>query len=59
MSRLAILPPLTCRKCGVSNPVVFLAPIVIAEAGTCICLECARKRRWLDPEGNLKPGISL
>lgn len=59
MSAPAILPPMTCRKCGASNPVVFLAPVVVAGAGTCICYACARARHWLDPDDNLKPGIEL
>jgi len=59
VSTLAILPPMTCRKCGASNPMVFLAPVVMAGAGTCICYACARSRRWLDSDGNLKPGIEL
>ncbi|MCZ0811864.1 hypothetical protein N5A93_06445 [Roseovarius sp. EGI FJ00037] len=59
MTAPAILPPMTCRKCGTSNPVIFLAPVVVAGAGTCICLDCAEARRWLDPDGNLKPGITL
>ncbi|PWL30622.1 hypothetical protein [Marivita sp. XM-24bin2] len=59
MSASAILPPMTCRKCGASNPVVFLAPVVMAGAGTYICYACARARRWLDPDGNLRTGIEL
>jgi hypothetical protein len=50
---------MTCRKCGTSNPVIFLGPVVVAGAGTCICLDCAEARRWLDPDGTLKPGITL
>jgi predicted hotdog family 3-hydroxylacyl-ACP dehydratase len=50
---------MTCRKCGASNPVVFLAPVVTFGAETCICYACARARHWLDPDGNLKPGIEL
>lgn len=53
------LAPMTCRKCGTSNPVIFLAPVVVAGAGTCICLDCANARQWLDADGNLKPGIEL
>ena len=53
------LPPLTCRKCGSVNPTVYLAPAVLPGYGTCICMECALKRGWLDADGNLKPGISL
>jgi len=59
MTAPAILPPMTCRKCGTSNPVIFLAPVVVTGAGTCICLDCAEACRWLDPDGNLKPGITL
>lgn len=59
MSVPVILPPMTCRKCGASNQVVFLAPVVTVGAGTCICYACARARQWLAPDGNLKPGIEL
>ena len=53
------LPVLSCRKCGRSNPWVYLAPVVIAGAGTCICVEWAAARGWLDEAGNLKPGVTL
>lgn len=59
MSSPAILSPMTCRKCGTSNPVIFLAPIVAKASGTCICLDCAEAHKWLDPDGNLKPGVEL
>ncbi|KPN63038.1 hypothetical protein SAMN04488527_11057 [Aliiroseovarius crassostreae] len=59
MSGPAILPPMTCRKCGASNPVIFLAPVIVTGSGTCICLDCAEAREWLDPDGNLKAGIEL
>ena len=57
MSGPTPLPHLTCRKCGRSNPAVYLAPVVVA--GTCICLDCAAARGWLDIAGNLKPGVEL
>ncbi len=53
------LPELSCRKCGRSNPWVYLAPGVIAGAATCICMDCAAARGWLDEAGNLKPGVAL
>ncbi|WP_085308093.1 hypothetical protein [Planktotalea arctica] len=59
MSSPAILFLMTCRKCGASNPVIFLAPVIMKGSGTCICLDCAEARKWLDPYGNLKPGIEL
>ncbi len=59
MNGLAPLPQLTCRKCGKSNPVVYLAPVVVDGSGTCICFACADARGWLDRSGNLKEGITL
>lgn len=54
------LPALACRKCGRSNPWVYLAPVVVEGAGTtCICMDCAEARGWLDEAGNLKPGVVL
>jgi hypothetical protein len=50
---------MTCRKCGASNPVIFLAPVIVKGSGTCICLDCAEARSWLDPDGNLKLGVEL
>ncbi len=59
MSRTAILPRMTCRKCGASNPVIFLAPVIVKGSCSCICLDCAEARSWLDPDGNLKAGVEL
>ena len=59
MSGPTPLSHLTCRKCGRSNPAVYLAPVVVAGTGTCICLDCAAARGWLDIAGNLKPGVEL
>ena len=55
------LATLTCRKCGRLNPWVYFAPVILPPepSGTCICMDCAAARGWLDPTGNLKPGISL
>ena len=53
------LPVLSCRKCGRSNPLVYLAPVVVEGTGTCICMDCATLRGWLDAAGNLKPGVAL
>ena len=53
------LPHLSCRKCGRSNPLVYLAPVVVEGTGTCICMDCATLRGWLDAAGNLKLGVSL
>ena len=53
------LPALSCRKCGRSNPLVYLAPVVVEATGTCICMDCAKSRGWLDAAGNLKPGVAL
>ena len=53
------LPVLSCRKCGRNNPLVYVAPVVVEGAGTCICMDCAEARGWLDAAGNLKPGVSL
>ena len=38
---------------------LLLAPVVIVGAGTCICMNCATLRGWLDAAGNLKPGVAL
>ncbi|MCZ0963093.1 hypothetical protein [Paracoccus benzoatiresistens] len=59
MSRAHLLPELSCRTCGRLNPWVYLAPVVVAGSGTCICMDCAAARGWLDAAGNLKPGIAL
>jgi len=59
MNRAAILPPMTCRKCGASNPVIFLAPVIVTGSCSCICLDCAEARKWLDPDGNVKAGVEL
>ncbi|WP_299846365.1 hypothetical protein [uncultured Paracoccus sp.] len=61
MSGPILLPRLTCRKCGSVNPIVYLAPVILPgdPSGSCICLDCADARGWLDPTGNLKPGITL
>lgn len=59
MSGPAILPPMACRKCGTSNPVIFLAPVIVKGSSSCNCLDCAEARSWLDPDGNLKPGVEL
>ena len=53
------LPDLSCRKCGRSNPWVYVAPVVVERTGTCICMDCAEARGWLDAAGNLKPGVAL
>ena len=53
------LPVLSCRKCGRSNPWVYLAPVVVEGTGTCICMDCAKARGWLNAVGNLKLGVSL
>lgn len=52
-------PALTCRKCGTSNPMIYFAPVIIDNAGTCVCFACAAARRWTDQDGNLRPGIIL
>ncbi len=59
MSGLHPLPHLSCRKCGMLNPWVYLAPVVVAGSGTCICMDCAAVRGWLDTAVNLKPGVVL
>lgn len=53
------LPRLTCRKCGRSNPPIYLAPVTLEGTGTCICFTCADARGWLDANGNLKTGVTL
>ncbi|WP_408595303.1 hypothetical protein ACIPCF_18855 (plasmid) [Paracoccus marcusii] len=53
------LPDLSCRKCGTTNPPVYLAPVTVGRAGTCICIGCAEARGWLDRDGNVKKGIAL
>jgi hypothetical protein len=53
------LPHLSCRTCGRSNPWVYVAPVAVEGTGTCICMDCAEARGWLDRAGNLKPGIVL
>ena len=50
---------LSCRKCGRNNPLVYLAPVVVEGSGTCICMDCAEARGWLDRAGNLKPRVAL
>ena len=59
MSGPHALPALACRKCGRSNPWAYFAPVVIEKTGTCICMDCAKARGWLDEAGNLKPGVVL
>lgn len=59
MSAPLTLPRLSCRKCGRTNPMAYLAPVVIEAEGTCICQDCAEARQWLDRDGNLRPGIEL
>lgn len=61
MSGPAPLPQLSCRKCGRTNPLVYLAPVILPDeqTGSCICIPCATVRGWLDADGNLKPGIEL
>ena len=56
---LVALPDLTCRKCDRRNPGVYLAPVVMDGSGTCICMECADARGWLDKSGNLQPGVTV
>lgn len=53
------LPVLSCRKCGRNNPWVYVAPVVVEGAGTCICMVCAEARGWLNAVRSLKPGVSL
>lgn len=53
------LPQLTCRKCGVKNPLVYFAPVSVNGKGTCICFNCAESRNWLDVNGNIKKGVTL
>jgi hypothetical protein len=59
MSGPLALPRLSCRKCGKTNPPVYLAPVTTEAEGSCICLDCAKARQWLDSDGNLRPGIEL
>jgi len=59
MSGPLTLQSLTCRKCGRSNPWVYLAPVVIEGSGTCICMDCAAACGWLDKSGNLRPEVTL
>lgn len=59
MSGPTPLPRLTCRNCGRPNPRVYLAPAMVEGTGTCICMDGAGARGWLDRSGNLKPGIAL
>lgn len=58
MSGPTPLPRLSCRNCGRPNPWIYLALAVIEGTGTCISMDCARARGWLDRSGNLKPGIA-
>jgi len=53
------LPRLSCRKCGRTSPPVYFAPVTIEGEGSCICYACAEERHWLDPDGDLRPGIEL
>lgn len=53
------LPQLECRKCEAINPMVYLAPVVVDGAGSCICLDCADARGWVDRDGNLCEGVKL
>ena len=59
MVEVKILPELTCRKCEVKNPFVYLSPVVVKNKGSCICIPCAKKRNWLDGDDNLKPNTEL
>ena len=34
-------------------------PLPADPVGTCICMDCAQARGWLDRDGNLNPGIEL
>ena len=52
-------PQLKCRKCEAVNPMVYLAPVVIDGAGSCICLDCADARGWIDGNGNICEGVEL
>lgn len=53
------LPQMECRKCGAANPLVYLAPVVIDTVGSCICMDCAQARGWLDRDGALRPDVTL
>ncbi len=61
MSALPFPAPMECRKCGTLNPAVYLATVFVEadQAGTCICLPCARACGWLDADDNLRTGIEL
>ena len=59
MAQTETFPALTCRKCGTANPLVYFAPVVVSESGTCICFNCAKARNWLDPDGNLRADVHL
>ena len=59
MSGPLTLPRLSCRKCGRTSPPVYFAPVTIEGEGSCICYACAEERHWLDPDGDLRPGIEL
>ena len=56
---LGKLPQLECRKCEAINPMVYLAPVVVDGAGSCICLDCADARGWVDRDGNIREGVEL
>lgn len=56
-SPVQILPSLLCRKCGKVSPWVYYAPIT--ENNTCICLNCAEERGWVDEFGKLRDGVTL
>jgi len=53
------LPQLKCRKCEACNPMVYFAPVIYDNKGSCICFDCAKLRNWLTKDGDLKLGIGL
>jgi len=51
---------MTCRKCERLNPWVYFAPVNVAPfPATCVCIDCAKARQWVDRDGNLKAGVTL
>jgi hypothetical protein len=57
---LQMFAKMTCRKCGVVNPMVSYAPVIAGTVeGTCICFNCVKARNWLDVNGDLKSNINL
>lgn len=48
-----------CRYCGTENPFVYFGPCNGLWERTCVCFDCAKDKRWLDADGDLRPDVTL